>query len=251
MRGKLRNSKRCGSKFRITPAGAGKTSDRRHGCAYREDHPRRCGENQTHRGGYTTASGSPPQVRGKPACRLPSRQSSRITPAGAGKTCCRGPRARREEDHPRRCGENYDVSYSILFYPGSPPQVRGKLSVSVYFALPMGITPAGAGKTRSDPESYLFLEDHPRRCGENRAQRRVRRDRRGSPPQVRGKPAVPTTMNVPHRITPAGAGKTKRYKMFLGVKRDHPRRCGENLRRRRTFRRLRGSPPQVRGKRRI
>ena len=50
------------------------------------------------------------------------------------------------------------------------------------------------------------------------------------------------------RITPAGAGKTSLFFTFCIVKKDHPRRCGENLilppkKPKRT-----GSPPQVRGK---
>ena len=51
-----------------------------------------------------------------------------------------------------------------------------------------------------------------------------------------------------HRITPAGAGKTRQPHGVRDRRGDHPRRCGENLPQypARIFRA--GSPPQVRGK---
>ena len=51
-----------------------------------------------------------------------------------------------------------------------------------------GITPAGAGKTFFQFVHDFMLQDHPRRCGENRATPTKRKSRLGSPPQVRGKP---------------------------------------------------------------
>ena len=50
-------------------------------------------------------------------------------------------------DHPRRCGENFLVQPLFGIVVGSPPQVRGKPSVSPHFVLVYRITPAGAGKT--------------------------------------------------------------------------------------------------------
>ena len=70
----------------ITPAGAGKTLHRR-GCTARmEDHPRRCGENLAIIPRCVHGRGSPPQVRGKPQHKKSRTVTSRITPAGAGKT---------------------------------------------------------------------------------------------------------------------------------------------------------------------
>ena len=51
-----------------------------------------------------------------------------------------------------------------------------------------------------------------------------------------------------YRITPAGAGKTQNARPARLSRRDHPRRCGENTALRRQASRVRGSPPQVRGK---
>ena len=72
----------------------------------------------------------------------------------------------------------------------------------------MGITPAGAGKTRTALCRYLGTEDHPRRCGENYEQLVGGVETLGSPPQVRGKPHRPKERGGTPGITPAGAGKT-------------------------------------------
>ena len=92
--------------FRITPAGAGKTSLDDWKRCITEDHPRRCGENLCFQLLAATTAGSPPQVRGKLDGTHPKRLSGRITPAGAGKTRTMSLRTARQRDHPRRCGEN-------------------------------------------------------------------------------------------------------------------------------------------------
>ena len=93
--------------YRITPAGAGKTTIREFGLYSWEDHPRRCGENYV----FTDII----------------ENEDRITPAGAGKTTISKLRGTTTTDHPRRCGEN-------------GRQVGEEVPVC-------GITPAGAGKT--------------------------------------------------------------------------------------------------------
>ncbi len=110
------------------------------------------------------------------------------------------------------------------------------------------ITPAGAGKTHLFFRHAGNVQDHPRRCGENSSADSTSSVRKGSPPQVRGKPDTKARRAVVSRITPAGAGKTVLLivpALFLW---DHPRRCGENRTRRNIVKRILGSPPQVRGK---
>ena len=70
----------------------------------------------------------------------------------------------------------------------------------------------------------------------------------GSPPQVRGK--LPPCARCWHRkrITPAGAGKTRRRNARNNKIQDHPRRCGENQQQEPAPEWGGGSPPQVRGK---
>ena len=152
--------------------------------------------------------GSPPQVRGKRYAGCISLRWNRITPAGAGKTC---PIAQ-----PRYSGR------------GSPPQVRGKPRNRGIQSNADGITPAGAGKTRAIRRDFVAVEDHPRRCGENKSKVRRSRELIGSPPQVRGKLFSCFPHVFPTRITPAGAGKTLSPKLLRLIST--------------------GSPPQVRGK---
>ena len=131
---------------------------------------------------------------------------------------------------------------------GSPPQVRGKLDMELFQAHYNRITPAGAGKTYHAELFPRKLEDHPRRCGENKYNCLQIYFDEGSPPQVRGKQKQVRSATTDRRITPAGAGKTLAFTWCMSTSRDHPRRCGENQRMICQLPRCRGSPPQVRGK---
>ena len=132
-------------------------------------------------------TGSPPQVRGKPAENKQSFFAVGITPAGAGKTTFMVVGTAGEEDHPRRCGENLYLFFAFCNCKGSPPQVRGKLYCVLPQAVGSRITPAGAGKTMVNGAKNHRQPDHPRRCGENRIDIFRQRVFCGSPPQVRGK----------------------------------------------------------------
>ena len=94
----------------------------------------------------------------------------------------------------------------------------------------------------------LAVEDHPRRCGENRPINIGQHNGQGSPPQVRGKQAYSSPRIEPLRITPAGAGKTALMSFRNSLPQDHPRRCGENWHKAIEVYHSLGSPPQVRGK---
>ena len=155
------------SRFGITPAGAGKTLSDVDRDGNKKDHPRRCGENFSPGTTGFRECGSPPQVRGKPGLRLLVPSSTRITPAGAGKTIGEHCEARKTRDHPRRCGENPPSGLIRYTHAGSPPQVRGKLMYFVLADIPKRITPAGAGKTGVWSGLCTGRQDHPRRCGEN------------------------------------------------------------------------------------
>ena len=192
--------------------------------------------------------GSPPQVRGKlgisPRCRL----HGRITPAGAGKTVHSFYLSGFEEDHPRRCGENSIATNPPPVSLGSPPQVRGKPWDSRAAEDAVRITPAGAGKTRTQIMHCFQHQDHPRRCGENLDSQKESGKGLGSPPQVRGKPFDKVDAGFNERITPAGAGKTRSTRNCNTARKDHPRRCGENHITDNLSAASSGSPPQVRGK---
>ena len=116
-------------RYRITPAGAGKTIRLNYDVLNAKDHPRRCGENLSGRLLPVGALGSPPQVRGKQDSSTQTAVMLRITPAGAGKTGLPQGHQPQNGDHPRRCGENrlYQALFAVVV--GSPPQVRGKPTV--------------------------------------------------------------------------------------------------------------------------
>ena len=194
----------------------------------RKDHPRGCGENLGQFRLDTSILGSPPQVRGKPPEDFPGAAAFRITPAGAGKTLSIGRTFRISKDHPRRCGENFKFVNLPILASGSPPQVRGKLTGSTSLQPLLRITPAYAGKTSAMYTRGQYHEDHPRVCGENLFPAERHALRLGSPPRMRGKRAIIAQCVLYSGITPAYAGKTKRFGKFRLLFEDHPRVCGEN-----------------------
>ena len=131
----------------ITPACAGKSRATQAQSASHQDHPRVCGEKGSGDGKAVHAPGSPPRVRGKGQSSHADKQTSRITPACAGKrdagrSWCTG-----DGDHPRVCGEKCTRQISYNSSLGSPPRVRGKEKRRDYCPGALGITPACAGKS--------------------------------------------------------------------------------------------------------
>ena len=251
MRGKLEAIYGSLSEIGITPAGAGKTLTKLTNCCIIKDHPRRCGENKDFSAYTHRPPGSPPQVRGKQINNFFNVIVLRITPAGAGKTDAPAQVALENEDHPRRCGENFD---GLIIHPkqiGSPPQVRGKLLSTTALHAAARITPAGAGKTCGQKRQQPRFRDHPRRCGENTFLPTSSKTKTGSPPQVRGKQTHLLRLLIGAGITPAGAGKTSIKINGDKITVDHPRRCGENCYTSVIYSIVKGSPPQVRGKRKV
>ena len=131
---------------------------------------------------------------------------------------------------------------------GSPPRVRGKPRQRLTAAATTGITPACAGKTPLLQSHTNCSRDHPRVCGENPHHHSKRSFDMGSPPRVRGKLTFRSCLPPVSGITPACAGKTPLPELPAGLRRDHPRVCGENLGRSCPWNDISGSPPRVRGK---
>ena len=89
---------------------------------------------------------------------------------------------------------------------------------------------------------------HPRVCGENRTGVITMPYEEGSSPRVRGKPFGGATTISRQGLIPACAGKTARQPGALPGAPAHPRVCGENSARRRSWNSSTGSSPRVRGK---
>ena len=75
-------------------------------------------------------------------------------------------------------------------------------------AFQYGITPACAGKSRSQPRLPCTGRDHPRVCGEQPFSQLDSTVPPGSPPRVRGKGAFMPSCTPTRGITPACAGKS-------------------------------------------
>ena len=115
--------------IRITPAHAGKSSPL---CL--------CGYN---------ALGSPPRMRGKARQCYSFATHCRITPAHAGKRRADLIMLNKCRDHPRACGEKPCHLARLPAHRGSPPRMRGKEHRIPGTEVPVGITPAHAGKSGS------------------------------------------------------------------------------------------------------
>ena len=181
-------------------------------------------------------------------CGYAGRLFYRITPACAGKTLNVSFTVIIWQDHPRVCGENFLLTHMTRRLRGSPPRVRGKLKGFICERDAFRITPACAGKTLTASSNVIFIEDHPRVCGENCFDNANGDENLGSPPRVRGKPVSSPAPMRDGGITPACAGKTPQALRFCHTCQDHPRVCGENGDSHRVLRDSMGSPPRVRGK---
>ena len=70
---------------------------------------------------------------------------------------------------------------------GSPPRMRGKVTLRLRKFVPDGITPAYAGKRFVLSLVMISIRDHPRVCGEKFYSDLILRITPGSPPRMRGK----------------------------------------------------------------
>ena len=187
-------------------------------------------------------------MRGKEACRLVAVDSSRITPAYAGKRVTLPVVIPCAWDHPRVCGEKTHFGQVVRPDWGSPPRMRGKAHLEKTFCNYSGITPAYAGKRAPESFQTLLVWDHPRVCGEKILASISMRVVQGSPPRMRGKVRIYPQGVHSHRITPAYAGKSKLVCKSHKSYWDHPRVCGEKMGGFPTAHPVLGSPPRMRGK---
>ena len=86
-------------------------------------------------------------MRGKGDVYTDSSDSSRITPAYAGKSFLHPRRRHTQKDHPRLCGEKGTFADALNWAQGSPPPMRGKADDGSTGNPKGRITPAYAGKS--------------------------------------------------------------------------------------------------------
>ena len=89
--------------------------------------------------------------------------------------------------------------------------MRGKeITPFSHTSLP-GITPAYAGKRSTSRGHVEAVRDHPRLCGEKGESVEDAFSAAGSPPPMRGKGTEPVGIRADVGITPAYAGKRRRF----------------------------------------
>ena len=150
-----------------------------------------------------------------------------ITPACAGK--------RRSDwiirsiywDHPRMCGEKLGKISAPNIGQGSPPRMRGKDALCNDAESNRGITPACAGKRPPAARWNSPAGDHPRVCGEKTLTDHAPISLLGSPPRMRGKEYLASSIVAAMGITPAYAGKSHHPEPGQSSSEDHLRVCGE------------------------
>ena len=169
-------------------------------------------------------------MRGKARFSKMSASVSRITPAYAGKRLTLHKIWQTVRDHPRLCGEKGAFPALSHRELGSPPPMRGKVSVKLDALATAGITPAYAGKSPVWTHRTPSCQDHPRLCGEKTAGVPITSSVSGSPPPMRGKGKCDVAVLQNGRITPAYAGKSSHVLRSYFRRTDHPRLCGEKYR---------------------
>ncbi len=108
------------------------------------------------------------------------------------------------------CGEQISLKKVQSGQWGSPPRVRGTVSIILFTVSIFGITPACAGNSVSLSKVIIFTLDHPRVCGEQAITLLSDGMVRGSPPRVRGTGAIFPADLQGIGITPACAGNSGR-----------------------------------------
>ena len=130
----------------------------------------------------------------------------------------------------------------------SPPRMRGKVWLHQKPGRVPGITPACAGKSTGGHHTDAVYRDHPRVCGEKVLSSCWIVSLMGSPPRMRGKVFARLIVFAAGGITPAYAGKSRRFASLYDSIRDHPRVCGEKYSLEKVEKVAMGSPPRMRGK---
>ena len=115
-----------GSVSRITPAYAGRRTEKAAEDAGDGDHPRVRGEKHPDDPNAAADEGSPPRTRGEEYDYYATAGNRRITPAYAGRSHRLRGHLRQGQDHPRVRGEKMGWQSDPLPLWGSPPRTRGE-----------------------------------------------------------------------------------------------------------------------------
>ncbi|SCQ64131.1 Hypothetical protein PFR_JS9-2_2040 [Propionibacterium freudenreichii] len=153
---------------RLTPAYAGSTIEALLWGSASGAHPRICGEHVVVAIRTKTGLGSPPHMRGAPDGSVCGYVEFRLTPAYAGSTLPHRGAVSMGGAHPRICGEHGLMAEPPTTVVGSPPHMRGALTMPLRNVIDHGLTPAYAGSTIQVRQAIGSTRAHPRICGEHK-----------------------------------------------------------------------------------
>ena len=210
-------------------------------------HPRVCGEQNLGHLFTFVNPGSSPRVRGTDCSLRHKHQRRRFIPACAGNRTRPSGKKNSVAVHPRVCGEQSRVRSTDLRKSGSSPRVRGTGTGAQFTAPTLRFIPACAGNRVFLCRKTEALAVHPRVCGEQRSDIRVRASGRGSSPRVRGTVHRQRSPWRGSRFIPACAGNSCDRLFRCDGWSVHPRVCGEQYLCRMRLRQMLGSSPRVRG----
>ena len=212
---------------RSIPACAGKPGlPPRSVCIHRV-HPRVCGEAIYGRIACHPSVGPSPRVRGSQSRPLAVPAVLGSIPACAGKPSSKTRRVVTCRVHPRVCGEA--AAYHEVTPPdrGPSPRVRGSPLTPLDPVDRAGSIPACAGKPYPGRPADGGGAVHPRVCGEAFNAQVEKATIQGPSPRVRGSRPLGCATRWPLGSIPACAGKPRRAPNRSGIRRVHPRVCGE------------------------
>src|SRR5699024_8781113 len=148
--------------------------------------PRSCGEHLPVTTIFVSVMGSSPLMRGAPSGRFYQGVRLGLIPAHAGSTNLNRPRPEPLPAHPRSCGERLGKPTELVIQAGSSPLMRGAQILDDLIEGNMGLIPAHAGSTDSNPIVRRANTAHPRSCGEHGSVSINVRSLDGSSPLMRG-----------------------------------------------------------------
>ena len=231
----------------IIPAYAGNTTRLNVMAVSVRDHPRVCGEHRQGILGADGRRGSSPRMRGTLMAQRATALALGIIPAYAGNTPHSMWKLLLPRDHPRVCGEHWQINRKQPQLTGSSPRMRGTLLGSIRALAFGGIIPAYAGNTAERYLEIAVRRDHPRVCGEHICPCPSAVIMPGSSPRMRGTRIGILIMYETFGIIPAYAGNTCSASMKSPPTRDHPRVCGEHSNSMGAITMIAGSSPRMRG----
>ena len=217
----------CEPPWRVIPAWAGNSPERRHGCGCHAGHPRVGGEQMAASISASGATGSSPRGRGTGLVGKPAEIGRRVIPAWAGNSVRDPSNTMETPGHPRVGGEQLSCQRPVMIRTGSSPRGRGT-DVNARRKLDaLRVIPAWAGNSQAARLGEVMATGHPRVGGEQNRLPAANCDVSGSSPRGRGTEQISCRELRRVRVIPAWAGNSCQEAVCAPRTPGHPRVGGE------------------------